>query len=138
VVRRNVGYARFDTPEELACLNELYAVVREHTDFFMPSAKLASKSREGARVVKRYETPKTPYARVLESVDVSDAAKSRLKKRYDRLNPAALKRTIASLQRHLYELVALKESIRRREVQTPDLDDIYAESTSPCLDDILT
>ncbi|MDP2233891.1 MAG: DDE-type integrase/transposase/recombinase, partial [Actinomycetota bacterium] len=57
VVRRNVGYARFDTAEELAVLNELYAVLREHTNFFMPSAKLISKTRDGAKVTKRYDEP---------------------------------------------------------------------------------
>jgi len=50
VVRRNVGYARFDTLEELAVLNERYALLREHTNYFMPSAKLLSKTRDGAKV----------------------------------------------------------------------------------------
>ncbi len=138
VVRRNVGYARFDTSEDLAVLNELYAALREHTNFFMPSAKLVSKTRDGARVTKRYDTPRTPYARVLASEHVTEAAKRRLTQRYAKLNPVALKRRIVELQRRLYELVSLKESIRRREVQAPDLDDIYDESTNPCLDDILT
>ena len=138
VVRRNVGYARFDTPEELAVLNELYASLREHANFFMPSAKLVSKTRDGAKVTKRYDTPKTPYARVLASEHVTEAAKCRLTRHYERLNPVALKRRITDLQRRLYELVALKESIRRREVQAPDFDDIYDESTKATFDDILT
>ena len=54
------------------------------------------------------------------------------------MNPADLKRRIALKQRRLYELVALKESIRRREVCAPDLDDIYDESTNVVFDDILT
>ncbi|MDP2180991.1 MAG: transposase family protein [Actinomycetota bacterium] len=138
VVRRNVGYARFDTPGELACLNEIYAALREHTNFFMPSAKLVSKTRDGAKVSKRYDTPMTPYARVLASAHVTEAAKRRLTRHYERLNPVALKRRIAELQKRLYELVSLKESIRRREVQAPDLDDIYDESTNVAFDDILT
>jgi len=138
VVRRNVGYARFDTPEELEVLNGLYARLRDHTNFFMPSAKLVSKTRDGATVTKRYDRPATPYARALVSPHVSDAVKRRLTERYERLNPVALKREIASLQRRLYKLVSLKESIRRREVQTPDLDDIYDESTNVAFDDIFT
>jgi hypothetical protein len=138
VVRRNVGYARFDTPEELAALNELYAVLRLHTNFFMPSAKLLSKTRDGAKITKRYDTPMTPYARVLASEHVSDAAKRRLEHQYAALNPVQLKRQIAELQRQLYQLVSLKESIRRREVEAPDLDDIYDESTNVVFDDILT
>lgn len=53
MVRRNVGCACFDTAEELAVLNELYALLREHKNFFMPSAKLLSKTRDGAKVTKR-------------------------------------------------------------------------------------
>ena len=138
VVRRNVGYARFDTPEELAALNELYAVLREHTNFFMPSSKLLSKTRDGAKVTKRYDTPQAPYARVLASEHVTEAAKRRLTRRYAKLNPVKLKRRIVELQRRLYALVSLKESIRRREVQAPEFDDIYDESTKATFDDILT
>jgi hypothetical protein len=137
VVRRNVGYVRFDTLEELAVLNELYALLREHTNYFMPSAKLLSKTRDGAKVTKRYDDPKTPYARVLASEHVTDGAKRRLARRYDKLNPVKLKREIVRLQRRLYELVSLKESIRRREVQAPEFDDIYDESTNAPFDDIL-
>ncbi|MHB1342614.1 MAG: integrase catalytic domain-containing protein [Coriobacteriia bacterium] len=138
VVRRNVGYARFDTASELECLTELYSVLRDHTNYFMPSARLVSKTRDGARVKKRYDTPATPYARVLASEHVTDAAKRRLTRRYEELNPVALKRTITRLQNRLYQLVSLKESIRRREVQAPDLGDIYDESTNVVFDDILT
>jgi hypothetical protein len=138
VVRRNVGYARFDTAEELVALNELYALLREHTNYFMPSAKLLSKTRDGSKVTKRYDEPKTPYARLLASKTVTDAAKRRLTRRYETLNPVKLKREIVGLQRRLYKLVSLKESIRRREVEVPDLDDIYDESTNVAFDDILT
>jgi len=138
VVRRNVGYARFDTLEELAVLNDLYALLREHTNFFMPSAKLLSKTRDGAKVTKRYDEPQTPYARVLASEHVTDAAKRRLSRRYDTLNPVKLKREIVRRQQRLYKLVSLKESIRRREVEAPDFDDIYDESTKVAFDDILT
>ncbi len=137
VVRRNVGYARFDTPEELGVLGELYTVLREHTNFFMPSTKLISKTRDGAKVTKRYDRAKTPYARALGSEHVTDAVKRRLTKRYETLNPVALKRKIAELQKRLYELVSLKESIRRREVQAQNLDDIYHESANVAFDDIL-
>lgn len=137
VVRRNVGYARFDTPEELKVLGELYAVLRDHTNFFMPSTKLLSKTRDGAKVTKHYDKPATPYVRILGSEHVTDAAKRRLTEHYEKLNPVALKRKITDLQKHLYELVSLKESIRRREVQAQNLDDIYDESTNVAFDDIL-
>ena len=46
VVRQNVGYARFDTVEELEVLNSIHALVRLHTNFFMPSALQAQCPQE--------------------------------------------------------------------------------------------
>jgi hypothetical protein len=45
---------------------------------------------------------------VLASEHVTEAAKRRLTRRYERLNPVRLKREIAALQKRLYELVSLK------------------------------
>jgi len=53
VVRQNVGYARFDTPEELEALNKIHTLVRLHTNFFMPSAKLISSN---ARRLEAHQT----------------------------------------------------------------------------------
>jgi hypothetical protein len=44
-VRQQVGYGRYDTPEQLACLNELYSWVRPYVNFFLPQALLIEKSR---------------------------------------------------------------------------------------------
>lgn len=78
VVRRAVGYARYDTPEELQALNELYEVLRLYTNYFQPVMKLIEKRRVGSRVQKRYDRAKTPYQRLLES--------PQLEEEYRRLN----------------------------------------------------
>jgi hypothetical protein len=65
VVRRAVGYRRYDTPSELEALNELYAVLRLYTNYFQPSMKLIEKTRSGSKVRKKYDKAKTPYRRVL-------------------------------------------------------------------------
>lgn len=65
VVRRTVGYTRYDTAEELRLLNELYAELSLITNFFSPQMKLMAKTREGARVRKHYDRAKTPYQRLL-------------------------------------------------------------------------
>lgn len=82
-------------------LNELYAVVRDYVNFFMPSAKLIEKVRDGARVTKRYDKAQPPYQRVLASPDIPQAVKRRLRKRYATLNPARLKREMERLQKAL-------------------------------------
>lgn len=104
IVRRMSGYDRFEGEEACKELNNLYAVVRDYVNFFMPSMKLVEKVRDGARVTRRYDKAQTPYQRVLASLDVSSSVKSRLRKRYATLNPAALKREIEAIQKRLAKL----------------------------------
>lgn len=106
IVRRAVGYARFDTAEQLDLLNEVYRSLRLYTNFFLPTMKLLSKERCGSKVVKRYDKPQTPYRRVLASDYVSEEHKQRLKDKFPTLNPAALKRKLDALQRKLDQSVS--------------------------------
>lgn len=114
IVRRFSGYRRFEG--EAACreLNQLYTLVRDYVNFFMPSMKLIEKVRDGARVTKRHDKAQTPYQRVLNSPHVSKAVKARLRKRYATLNPAQLKRDIDASAKRLNKL-----AIRMRNTQ-PD------------------
>ena len=106
IVRRFSGYDRYEGDEACQVLNDLYAVVRDYVNFFMPSMKLIEKVRDGARVTKRYDTAQTPYQRVLASPHVSPAVKRRLRKHYATLNPAQLKREIEALHKRLAKLTA--------------------------------
>lgn len=101
VVRRMAGYARFDTPAQVELLNQLYLLVRDYNNFFMPSMKLLEKVRDGAKVRKRYDKPKTPYERVLNAPSIPEAVKQRLRRYYETLNPAGLHRKIRKLQNAL-------------------------------------
>ena len=67
VIRRAVGYGRYDTDKELSILNEPYHYLRLYTNFFQPVRKLIKKERIGSKVIKRYDEAKTPYRRVLAS-----------------------------------------------------------------------
>jgi hypothetical protein len=102
VVRRAVGYQRFDTSAEGLLLNQLYDRLRLYTNFFQPTMKLVSKERLGSRVKKLYDSPQTPYQRVLGSAHVATEDKERLRRQYQELNPAALKRDIRTLQKKLF------------------------------------
>lgn len=101
VVRRAVGYQRCEGDEQVRLLNELYALLELYTNFFQPSMKLQSKERHGARVKKKYDQARTPYRRVLESSFIDEQIKDALRRRYELLNPAQLKRQIERLQRKL-------------------------------------
>jgi len=114
VVRRAVGYGRYDTPEEQAVINDLYKEQRLFTNFFQPSMKLIGKTREGSKVTKKYDKPLTPYRRALASSDVSDSDKAKLKALHKNLNPASIKRRITKLQQRLLRLSAEKKSGRKK------------------------
>lgn len=101
VVRRAVGYLRYDSEKELLTLNELYQHLRLFTNFFQPVMKLKQKTRIGSQVKKTYDPPKTPCQRVLESPHIPKKAKQRLREQYQTLNPAELKRAISRLQAKL-------------------------------------
>jgi hypothetical protein len=91
VVRQAVGYHRYDTDAELALLNQIYALVRLQINFFSPQQKLISKTRIGAKVIKKYDTALTPYQRVLASPHVSKKIKTTLTRQYRSLNPAQIR-----------------------------------------------
>jgi hypothetical protein len=105
VVRRAVGYGRFVGDHAVGLLNALYDRLRLRTNFFLPSMKLMGKERIGSRVVKRYDRPKTPYERVLESPETPESVRRQLRRQYRTLNPARLDREIRRLERALGKLV---------------------------------
>lgn len=109
VVRRTVGYQRYDTAEELLLLNRIYTTLRMYLNFFQPSMKLISKIRDGSKVTKRYDRPLTPFRRALAHTAISPAVKQRLRRRFLTLNPAELKRTINALVLRLTRLAAHKK-----------------------------
>ena len=104
VVRHAVGYDRWETEQELALLESIYEDLRLYINFFQPSFKLIAKERVGNQTLKRYDTAKTPYQRVLERKDISLEAKARLVNLYMHLNPAELRRKIDHKTARLWKL----------------------------------
>jgi len=101
VVRRLMGYGRFDGVETARVMGRLYAAARLYVNFFQPSFKLKEKRREGARVIKRYHDPSTPYERALAHPIVAEVVKERLRAQYRTLDPVALLAEIRSAQEDL-------------------------------------
>jgi hypothetical protein len=129
VVRRAVGYARYDTPKQLGMLNELYSHLRLYTNYFQPVMKLLSKERQGAKVKRKYDQPKTPYQRVLGSPSVPDNVKRRLKQEYARLNPVQLKREITRLQHKLFKLAAGRTDLPNRSLDSEGRNDDFTDNS---------
>ena len=106
VVRQLVGYERYESLAAYEALGALYEVIRLYINFFQPSMKLVAKERVGSKVKKTYDQAKTPYQRVLESAQVSEQVKERLRQQYASLNPLALLRQMQRLQAVLWKLAA--------------------------------
>jgi hypothetical protein len=116
-VRRYVGYFRYEGEEQLEILGQLYAVLCPYLNFFQPQAKLVEKVREGSRVKKRYDKPKTPYRRLLESPEVDELTRRKLRRQYAKLNPAQLMRDINRIQRKLFKTTGLGTIDQPREAE---------------------
>jgi hypothetical protein len=112
VVRKYVGYERYDCAEAVDVMNELYDSLRLYINFFQPTYKLIGKEKrvlkadgtQAAKPYKRiYDQIRTPYQRVLGRDDVEDNVKQKLTKQYESLNPKVLRDTIQSLTTKLHK-----------------------------------
>jgi hypothetical protein len=104
VVRHTIGYDRWETDQEFVILQSIHDDLRLYINFFQPSFKLIAKERIGNKTIKRYDTAKTPYQRVLERKDISLEAKARLMNLYVQLNPAELRRSIDQKTAKLWKI----------------------------------
>ena len=104
VVRRNIGYARYEGQAATDVMNEYYALLRLYSNFFLPQTKLIGKIRNGGKVRKQYDKPKTPFRRLLESDKISAETKTELQEIFASLNPAELQRKMAAALERLLVL----------------------------------
>jgi hypothetical protein len=104
VVRRLIGYDRYESTQALHLLQTIYQDLRLYINFFLPVLKLVSKQRVGNQVKKEYDTARTPYQRVLESPDASEETKHRLRQLYRTLNPVTLHHRIDQNAQKLWQL----------------------------------
>ncbi len=106
VVRRLVGYGRLSGAEATEALALLYVSSRLYINFFQPSFKLKSKTRDGARVNKRYHPPATPCDRLLAHPAVGQHIKIQLTRQFESLDPVRLLHRIRLAQRTLSDIAA--------------------------------
>lgn len=103
VVRRFVGYQRLHTWTQLAKLNTLYELLSDYQNFFQPVMRLKKKVRDGAKMTRTYDVPKTAYQRILGRRDIAAETKQKLRVRYIKLNPKKLLLEITALGKMLSE-----------------------------------
>ena len=101
IVRKIVGYRRFEGLQATRELAGLYASTRLFVNFFQPSFKLKEKHRDGAKVIKRYHRPATPYQRLLADPRTPEETRRQLTALSLTLDPILLLRDIRLAQDRL-------------------------------------
>jgi len=102
IVRRAVGYYRYNQPRQLQLLAMLYQVLRLYNNFFVPVMKLKEKIRDGSKLTRRYDEPQTPYRRVLAHPQIPQEVKDALTRQYESLNLIEIRRLLTRLQQALF------------------------------------
>lgn len=90
LVRRCLGYHRFDTEDQLADLRQLEILLAQRANVLQPSMALLEKIRTGSRIQKRYHAPLTPLYGLVQAPEVSDQAKARLLRHLRNVDPLSL------------------------------------------------
>lgn len=112
-VRELFGYERFEDEHLVDLMNEIYINYwNPLQNFFLPTFKLKEKVRVGSKIKKKYDKPKTPYQRVLESGVLNYMEVRALKKRRSELNPFELKKNLELKLKEFFDL-ARKIDIRK-------------------------
>lgn len=104
-VRQWFGYHRLENRKIVPLMNELYrSEWRFFHNFFCPSVKLVEKKRVASKTIKRYDSPKTPYQRVLESPEVPNSRKQALKEQFSSLNPFDLRKAMEKKLQKIFNI----------------------------------
>ena len=103
-VRQWLGYDRLDDPRVVDLLNALYTEEwRLFHNFFCPSVKLISKERKGSKTIKRHDSPKTPYQRIMESAYIETSVKEAFTEQLEHLNPFVLRKAMEKKLKKVFQ-----------------------------------
>ena len=98
IVRKWIGYERYDTEAHVVALNAVYEKLDLYLNHFQAVRRCVRRERIGSKYMRVYDTPQTPYARAMAHPAISTEQKEKLKTRHDTLNPVTLLREIATLK----------------------------------------
>lgn len=81
-----------DCDELVDLMNEIYSQYwNPLQNFFIPTMKLALKSRDGAKIKKIYDDAQTPFQRLMQTPSLSEEKKNELLEQKKKLNPFHLR-----------------------------------------------
>jgi len=119
-VRKLLGWDRYDSPEALDAINDLYRhELRLMMNLFQPSVKLVGKVRRGSRLTRRYDAPQTPLDRLAESQEADPATVAAWLQLRQRLDPFVLAEAIDRKLAKIHRLANLRHSPRADAARPP-------------------
>lgn len=104
IVRKWIGYDRYDTPAHVDALNAVYEKLDLYLNHFQAVRRCIKRERVGAKYVRVYDAPQTPYARALAHQKVTKLQKQKLRVQHAALNPVTLLKEIATLKEALFKV----------------------------------
>lgn len=117
-VRELVGYYRYDTAAELEKLNAIWELDGLFTNYLLPQQKLLSKTRHGAKVIKKHDAALTPHQRATRHPAIHKRPVIAMNAQFKRLKPAAMSRQILALTGELETLSQAKAAPRDYKINT--------------------
>ena len=103
-VRELFGYERMEEFGLVTMMNEIYKTAwNPLQNYFIPTFKLKEKIRVGSKIVKKFDRPETPYARLMKSTHLTEEQKDKLKQLKITLNPFQLKKDLESKLKLFFE-----------------------------------
>jgi len=115
-VRKLIGYDRYDTPQAVTAMNQVFDVLDLFQNLFQPSMKLAKKVRIGSRLIRRYDKPRTPFQRVLECPEHDVAKVQKLQVILGCTDPFELSEKVDRQLNRLYTLAARPSPTPREKI----------------------
>lgn len=108
-VRKLFGYDRIDHPSLVKLMNQIYKNYwNPILNYFTPAMKTKNKERHGAKIIKTYDDPKTPYQRLMDCPKISKQTKMKLKQKKEGLNPVQLSQDLDEHLKLFFKLLKTK------------------------------
>jgi hypothetical protein len=118
-VRKVLGYVRYDSEPALAAINAVYADLRLLQNLFLPTVKLVTKQRVGARVRRHYDRPHTPLERVRQSTGIQPRRVAALVTLQQTIDPFALAERIDHALAAIYHMANHRRRSARMDAARP-------------------
>jgi hypothetical protein len=110
-VRELFGYERFEVESQVELMNDIYKRLWNPLwNYFTPVMKLKSKTRVGGKLIKVYDTPTTPYQRLLNSNTLSEEQIAKLQSEFKKLNPFELKRELDEKLKWFFRIAEVRKN----------------------------